>query len=101
MISLERSLLSLGGVVLVAASALGIAASTSARPDCPGKITCPLTGEVVCRDQCPNVDPDRADCPGRIECPLTGELVCADRCPLEQGRVATPATEADCCRENR
>lgn len=21
-------------------------------------------------------------CPGRIVCPLTGELVCADRCPL-------------------
>ena len=23
------------------------------RPDCPGKIVCPLTGEPVCKDRCP------------------------------------------------
>jgi hypothetical protein len=23
------------------------------RPDCPGKIICPITGEVICADQCP------------------------------------------------
>ena len=23
------------------------------RPDCPGKIVCPLTGEIICADQCP------------------------------------------------
>ncbi len=52
------------------------------RADCPGKIKCPLTGELVCKDQCPLTDADRADCPGKIKCPLTGELVCKDQCPL-------------------
>lgn len=23
------------------------------RPDCPGKIVCPLTGEIICADKCP------------------------------------------------
>ncbi len=27
------------------------------------------------------VSAERADCPGKIVCPLTGELVCIDRCP--------------------
>ena len=29
------------------------ALSESERPDCPGKIICPLTGELVCKDRCP------------------------------------------------
>lgn len=90
------------GVVLlvsVAVAASGFTRSTE-RADCPGKIECPLTGELVCRDKCPLVDPNRADCPGKIECPLTGELVCRDRCPLESS-VETSASEDDlppCCR---
>ena len=28
-------------------------AADTTRPDCPGKITCPQTGEVICADQCP------------------------------------------------
>lgn len=61
------------------------------RPDCPGKIICPLTGEEICKDQCPLIDPNRPDCPGKIQCPLTEELVCRDRCPLgaEAAKVAT------------
>jgi len=43
---------------------------------------------------------DRADCPGKIVCPLTGELVCIDRCPA--GAQTADAKEADslpaCCR---
>ena len=23
------------------------------RPECPGTIVCPLTGEIVCKDRCP------------------------------------------------
>ncbi len=34
-------------------------------------------------------DPNRADCPGLIECPLTGELICADECPLLKGDEIT------------
>lgn len=25
---------------------------------------------------------DRADCPGKIVCPITGEVICSDQCPL-------------------
>ena len=95
-------------LILAAASLVGIVAVTgivlaqasTERPDCPGKITCPQTGEIICRDQCPTVDPNRPDCPGRIVCPLTGELVCKDRCPLDKSGVATEAGQAKvppCC----
>ena len=95
---LKLPLLGLGGLVLAAASALGVAAATSERSDCPGKITCPLTGEVICRDQCPNIDPNRPDCPGRIECPLTGELVCVDQCPAKAS-VSKGESIPACCQK--
>jgi len=46
---------------------------------------------------------DRPDCPGKIVCPITGELVCRDRCPLgEQAATDTAADTAtgfsSCCR---
>ncbi len=31
---------------------------------------------------------DRPDCPGKIICPLTGDLVCTDRCPLGKNDAA-------------
>lgn len=41
----------------------------------------------------------RADCPGKIVCPQTGELVCKDRCPLgEQYTAEQPAELPACCR---
>lgn len=34
---------------------------------------------------------DRADCPGLITCPESGELICADQCPLdEQQAIVVP-----------
>lgn len=78
-------------LAVVALGAMRLAATSTERPDCPGKIVCPLTGELICRDRCPAVDPERPDCPGRIECPQTGELVCVDRCPLEKAEAAPPA----------
>lgn len=40
-----------------------------------------------------------ADCPGRIECPLTGELVCVDRCPLAETPASGTSDESPtCCR---
>lgn len=35
------------------ASLAGLAATNADRPDCPGKIVCPLTGKLVCKDRCP------------------------------------------------
>jgi hypothetical protein len=34
-------------------AALAPSSTSQERPDCPGKIICPLTGELVCRDRCP------------------------------------------------
>ena len=86
-------------LVGVAVAASGFNGSTE-RIDCPGKVICPLTGEEVCKDQCPLIDASRADCPGKIECPLTGELVCRDQCPLGSS-ADTSASDAGlppCCR---
>ena len=69
--------------------------TNAARPDCPGKVECPLTGEQVCKDQCPLIDADRADCPGKVECPLTDELVCKDRCPVGE----TADVDDACCQQ--
>ena len=88
------------GLAAVAGMVLAQSRADEQRPDCPGKIICPQTGEPICRDKCPTVDPDRPDCPGRIICPQTGELVCKDRCPLESKRDSADAgrsAPASCC----
>jgi len=71
------------------------------RPDCPGKIICPVTGELVCKDRCPARDANRADCPGQINCSLTGELVCRDRCPLNKSEATAAQTTRPCCRRGK
>ena len=44
---------------------------------------------------------ERADCPGKIVCPLTGELVCIDQCPAGAGAKSDVALAANqpksCC----
>jgi len=93
-------------VVLVGAvtlGAIGLAAASSERSDCPGKIVCPITGKPVCKDQCPARDANRSDCPGQIVCPQTGKLVCRDRCRLiangqeASGHASKPA--GSCCKK--
>lgn len=42
----------------------------------------------------------RPDCPGTIVCPLTGETVCRDRCPLNAKQPEKPAL-APCCAGSR
>jgi hypothetical protein len=42
-------------------------------------------------------DPNRPDCPGLIVCPLTGEKICADRCPLTQSEADEGAAKAEGC----
>lgn len=87
-------------VGLVAVTSIVLAQTGGQRLDCPGKIVCTQTGELICRDQCPTADPSRPDCPGRIVCPLTGELVCKDRCPLNKDTVGSSQTDGkvpSCC----
>ncbi len=85
-------------VIAAALAATASAVSSSAkRADCPGKIICPLTGDLVCRDRCPTADRNRGDCPGRIECPVTGELVCRDLCPAGGTVYMKTGSRPSCC----
>lgn len=43
----------LGIVLAGGVFAFGISDRSAERQDCPGKIVCPLTGDLVCRDRCP------------------------------------------------
>ncbi|MCH7591703.1 MAG: hypothetical protein IH989_02830 [Planctomycetes bacterium] len=87
------------GAVKLAAGQAGYAGANSERADCPGKIVCPETGRLICRDHCPTIDRNRSDCPGRIVCPITGKLVCKDRCPLDNQAAKNMDTYAkpSCC----
>lgn len=89
-------------MLVLSLAALGIVRLTKVyadRPDCPGKIICPLTGELICKDRCPAKDASRPDCPGRIICPLTGKLVCKDRCPLGDKTAKTAGKKPSCCQK--
>lgn len=95
-----RKLAFCGALAVVALSGLlayPLAVAGTQRGDCPGTIVCPLTGNEVCKDQCPlsakKTDSTRADCPGQIECPLTGELICRDKCPAAATAKAAAVTQ--------
>lgn len=57
----RKRFITLAAATLAASSlgAFGLASTQAGRPDCPGKIVCPLTGELVCKDRCP-IDKERA-----------------------------------------
>lgn len=38
----------------------------------------------------------REDCPGKIICPITGQEICKDQCPLTS-KAVTPAPSGGCC----
>ena len=86
-------------VVLTAAAGAYGFSQVGEQTACPGRLVCPLTGEEVCKDECPLVDASRSDFPGKIECPLTGELVCRDQCPLGVTTISnsSPAEGLRCC----
>ncbi len=105
----ERAFLSvfavvaLSGLVALPLAFAGVGAQTQ-RADCPGKVVCPLSGQEVCKDECPlaatKTASTRADCPGQIACPLTGELVCKDQCPVGQAVKADTSTKAGAAAED-
>ncbi len=43
----------------------------------------------------------RSDCPGKVVCPLTGDEVCKDQCPLQSAEIDAVQLERSCCQENR
>jgi len=111
MMMTRRWTLSALAVAMLGIATLGavkLATADSGRADCPGKIVCPQTGKLICRDKCQTIDRNRPDCPGRVVCPITGKLVCKDRCPL--GNTATKKADAKnadakdkpaCCRKGK
>lgn len=51
---MKKGLLTLAiAVALGVTAAYPLALAGGGRSSCPGKIICPITGEAVCRDQCP------------------------------------------------
>ena len=107
-------IMALGGLVALPL-AFASGEKNGERQDCPGKVTCPLTGEEVCKDRCPLAAKAaastasvsvREDCPGKVACPLTGEEICKDQCPVTASATAVSASSADasddlpaCCRK--
>lgn len=81
-----------GLIVAVAGAAAGLQ-----RSDCPGKVNCPLTGDEVCKDQCPVGNLTQENCPDRIDCPLTGDAVCRDLCPVGKAENETILAKRSCC----
>lgn len=101
------------GLVLSAGGGWGVYqshGSTGERPDCPGKIVCPLAGDEVCVDRCP-ADATKASA---VSANAADEL-CGGTCPApapkpdkpkgegdEQSAVAIPASptplRGGCCR---
>ena len=98
----SKLLLTLAAVAILSGAAYSTSLATMGeRSDCPGKITCPIDGEKVCKDRCPLIDANRSDCPGKINCPLTGELVCRDECPIYATTQAKEGkTVRSCCLQN-
>ena len=102
----RRWTLSIVGLAILSVATLGavkLAAANMERAHCPGKIVCPETGKLICRDQCPMIDQNRPDCPGQVVCPLTGQLVCKDRCPVGDTATKNMNTKAKpaCCRKGK
>jgi hypothetical protein len=98
-LKLVVSAAALAAVACVASPTSSVRVAAGERPDCPGKMICPATGELICVDQCTaaSKDPDRADCPGQMICPATGELICIDQCPLAKGKAAPTVAKKTCC----
>lgn len=59
----RKTFIGLTAAVIAASSlgAIGLASQSTQRADCPGKIVCPLTGELVCKDRCPLGDQTAAE----------------------------------------
>ncbi len=94
---LKPILLGLTMGVLAAFSGYGVATTQSDRPDCPGRVVCPLTGQEICADRCPADAGQRPDCPGQVTCPLDGQPVCRDRCPATAAQTDQPVAARSCC----
>lgn len=60
----------LGAAVLSTGVAMSQGPTDPNRPDCPGQIRCPRTGEWVCKDRCPELNEETTKEPEKASCPL-------------------------------
>lgn len=44
-----------------------------------------------------NPKAEREDCPGKIICPISGQLICADECPATEKAVSLPVNQEPAC----
>jgi hypothetical protein len=120
-VTVKRIALILVGLgVLALGTTYALSIRGAERQDCPGKIICPITGELICSDQCPledgaghtlrppvqktsvpagetalaGGDPSDSD---MIICPITGEPIEADRCPLRGDGAGEAGSVPPCC----
>lgn len=95
--------LAIAGVVGLLGAGTGWMATSAidtTRPDCPGKIVCPLSGVQVCVDRCPVSAPQ-----GAVTVTNTADELCGGACPApgqapEPSAVAPRANplKGGCCR---
>ena len=77
---MSNTLMSIELMTCIAAiNLVPVEARAQERPDCPGKIICPLTGELVCKDRCPL---------GETEAALTRGCCAADAPEVAPGMVS-------------
>lgn len=62
------------GMALAALGAMKLTAPNGERPDCPGKIVCPLTGKLVCKDRCPLHKSSENDLAAKPSCCSKGKV---------------------------
>ena len=67
---LAAGILSAGLLGAGVAMSQGQSRTDLSRPDCPGQIRCPRTGEFVCKDRCPELNEKTATEPEKSSCPL-------------------------------
>jgi len=88
-----RTFLAIASVIGLLSAGIGwmaVSPADTTRPDCPGKIVCPLTGQQVCVDRCP-ADPTHLSA---VASKAADEL-CGGACPAPTPKPDKPKGQAD------
>lgn len=71
---MKKPMLWITAAALIGSSALAYAlVSGDKREDCPGKIICPITGQEICKDQCPLIPTGEVPSPVGSACCGSGK----------------------------
>lgn len=84
----------------VSVAAYGVSRSDESAED-SATVECPLTGEEVCKDQCPLEAGNQACCSGKGEPHLSGKSCCAGKSELGcEGEAVSAENNAPACCSN-